>query len=962
MPNYYFDLKTDKRPNGKQTTAYSHCEYIQREGRFADLGQEELESLSYNNLITGKHPIENLPKSEILLYSSPYGKILVDKTGVRFMRQSTLSEETIAMGIEIARKIYGDELELKGRSSFVSIAMATAVKLEVPVTWSEEYQNKVMAIMKEDYENDERDFRAAGGKYISRRIADPRKQTGRGRGEMPIPEPHAKLDTLEALAKRGFSLPHLPQCNMVRPEGRSQLLLSRDEDNHLLNKCRESTSHLRWYSLRARRSVIDKTINDIMVNFQKRNDAVYASSHVQYINRESIFKKRGGCLYTANHLPSWAEGNARRFFQEADKNERVNGERYKEIVFSLPNELGLEENKKIVEEFVQKHLQDFYYAYAIHDKVGAMSNGERQPHVHIMFSPREIDEVERRQERPPELFFSRANPKDPEKGGCAKSWKWNSKDRRKYLMGLRKDYAVIQNEVLERNGINLRVDHRTLKAQREEALASGNYFLADLLHKMPEKYVGPVELMKADSQVVKKQKQLREDNHQREKDLISRLMLQDAIDRDTMEEKSQDLQQWQDRIFAYEPDIEDVDERAYFMEEKQKIQAMDKDMVAVYGITVWAPRAVEMASLDAMTTEEKELWQNLKSYGREKREWEIIKNRMVEPPGDDVEALEAYLKICPEIDKELDKINLKIRQAAADIHPVFDRLNLPHNKASILKRAAFYVNDNRLAKTEIRKLQRNMDSKLKALDKHIKDYFSVRQKNRAYSAEEVASILKATLARKEAVEKRLAKELYHMKKRVISYPRAMEMAKNNYVQGAFKQLRADKRELKKREDRLSPEDRQKTWREIDRREQELEARCNTAVGRSKIEAIAAGILRKNAPIAKEYNELSSKHRQLKDSIRQTKYQSQRVEARAPLEAGNKFRAAPPSPPSGGGGGGASYPTPSRDADLISKALSGGAKEAQLVARSKPDEPDDWKWLSEAEKDDLRNDMATIDRY
>jgi hypothetical protein len=33
-----------------------------------------------------------------------------------------------------------------------------------------------------------------------------------------------------------------------------------------------------------------------------------------------------------------------------------------------------------------------------------------------------------------------------------------------------------------------------------------------------------------------------------------------------------------------------------------------------------------------------------------------------------------------------------------------------------------------------------------------------------------------------------------------------------------------------------------------------------------------------------------------------------------------------------------------------------------VARSKPDEPDDWKWLSEAEKDDLRNDMATIDRY
>ena len=327
-----------------------------------------------------------------------------------------------------------------------------------------------------------------------------------------------------------------------------------------------------------------------------------------------------------------------------------------------------------------------------------------------------------------------------------------------------------------------------------------------------------------------------------------------------------------------------------------------------------------------------------------------------------MEALEAYLKICPEIDKELDKINLKIRQAAADIRPVFERLKLPHNKASILKRAAFYVNDNRLAKTEIRKLQRNMDSKLKALDKHIKDYFAVRQKNREYSAEEVASILNASISRQETAEKRLAKELYHMRKRVFSYPRAIEMAKNNYVQGAFKQLRADKRELKKREDKLSPEDRKSAWQEIDRREQELEARCSTAVGRSKIEAIAAGILRKNAPIAKEYNILSAKHRALKDSIVQTKYQSQRVEARAPLEQGNKFRVAPSAQSSSSGGGGGSLPTPSRDADLISKALSGGAKEAQLVARSKPDEPDDWKWLSEAEKDDLRNDMATIDRY
>ena len=64
---------------------------------------------------------------------------------------------------------------------------------------------------------------------------------------------------------------------------------------------------------------------------------------------------------------------------------------------------------------------------------------------------------------------------------------------------------------------------------------------------------------------------------------------------------------------------------------------------------------------------------------------------MIEPPASDLDALSAYLRICPEIDKELDKTKLKIRQAAARLRPVFERLNLPHNKAAIQKRAAFYT-------------------------------------------------------------------------------------------------------------------------------------------------------------------------------------------------------------------------------------------------------------------------------
>ena len=87
------------------------------------------------------------------------------------------------------------------------------------------------------------------------------------------------------------------------------------------------------------------------------------------------------------------------------------------------------------------------------------------------------------------------------------------------------------------------------------------------------------------------------------------------------------------------------------------------------------------------------------------------------------------------------------------------------------------MNDNRLAKIEIRKLQRKMTANLQTLEKKVNDYFVTSQNNRAFSVDDVASILNAEISRMEIAEQRLAKELYHMKKRVISYPRAIEMAK-----------------------------------------------------------------------------------------------------------------------------------------------------------------------------------------
>ena len=134
-----------------------------------------------------------------------------------------------------------------------------------------------------------------------------------------------------------------------------------------------------------------------MENVTEAMEEESAVSHVEYINREKAFAKRGGCIFHAHRLPKWAKNDPKKFFQAADKYEGKGNRRYMEIEFALPNELKT--------AFIAKHLSDHYYAYAIHNKIGVMSDGQHHPHVHIMFSERMIDDVEKEKERAACNFF-----------------------------------------------------------------------------------------------------------------------------------------------------------------------------------------------------------------------------------------------------------------------------------------------------------------------------------------------------------------------------------------------------------------------------------------------------------------------------------------------------------------------------------------------------------------------------
>ena len=74
---------------------------------------------------------------------------------------------------------------------------------------------------------------------------------------------------------------------------------------------------------------------------------------------------------------------------------------------------------------------------------------------------------------------------------------------------LRADFAQIQNAVLEQNGFSIRVDHRTLQAQKEEAEKNGDSFLARLFSRVPEEYVGVISCKENDDQKVERLKEFR---------------------------------------------------------------------------------------------------------------------------------------------------------------------------------------------------------------------------------------------------------------------------------------------------------------------------------------------------------------------------------------------------------------------------------------------------------------------
>lgn len=200
-----------------------------------------------------------------------------------------------------------------------------------------------------------------------------------------------------------------------------------------------------------------------------------AAKHFSYIMRDGAYKRNGGLMTDDDNksmvgngnLPAWAIDNPKSFWKADDKFE--SGNKYREAVIALPNELPASELVVLVKNIQEKICPNSAYAYAIHDSIGSLS-GKKNTHVHLMFCEREIEL--NRPEPDKENYFkkSRTLKRGGISGGYRKGKNFGAK-RKQWLKDSRKAVEECINEALERNGIDARVTSKSLKDQRKEYVA-----------------------------------------------------------------------------------------------------------------------------------------------------------------------------------------------------------------------------------------------------------------------------------------------------------------------------------------------------------------------------------------------------------------------------------------------------------------------------------------------------------
>lgn len=154
-------------------------------------------------------------------------------------------------------------------------------------------------------------------------------------------------------------------------------------------------------------------------NVKKQNKSI---NTFHYLTRTAHFKNQKDNekleFVKSGNMPDWAKNKPAVFWGSADKFEIARGRTSSTLTIALPNDLSKEQRielvKNLIENFTGQHKLP--YTAAVHNHPSEITD-EDQPHLHLMYSERTIDDDI---ERFPEQFFKQYRPKNPTRGGAQK--------------------------------------------------------------------------------------------------------------------------------------------------------------------------------------------------------------------------------------------------------------------------------------------------------------------------------------------------------------------------------------------------------------------------------------------------------------------------------------------------------------------------------------------------------------
>lgn len=187
----------------------------------------------------------------------------------------------------------------------------------------------------------------------------------------------------------------------------------------------------------------------------------------------------------SGNLPTWAETDPLKLWNEADNWERANARLALEIDGALPREIDEGARARAVRTFIDEIAGDrLPYVWTLRPDAATPGPTGPNPHFRALLMERANDGLPRTARQ----WFRRANPKRPGQGGAAKDRRLKGHD---WLHAIRGRWAELLNAELVEAGESARVSAASRRDERLAAEAAGDAETAgSLLRKRTGRHIG----------------------------------------------------------------------------------------------------------------------------------------------------------------------------------------------------------------------------------------------------------------------------------------------------------------------------------------------------------------------------------------------------------------------------------------------------------------------------------------